>query len=186
MNSPEALVFQPSIKTKLVTLFLALFLIIIGAGVCAVVPGILYKILGTVLLLGGLYVGFALVSKKATLLVDREGIVPVYFVGKRMTRIPWSNIKRFDRATKDVPNVYSGGKVQTHFLAVYLYAPQDLGRSAAFVKADALQWRDLVSDGGTADFYIPAGAFTQTLDEVVRILEASRAKAGGGAVELKN
>ena len=65
-----------------------------------------------------------------------------------------------------------------HFIAVYFNEPQELTRGfwTDLLHTDPQHLRHLISDGGTADLYIPA-IFSEPLDDVVQTLEKFRLKS---------
>jgi len=177
MNTENTLVFRQSTAKRVLAIIFSVASIVLGASCVVLIYDILIRIVGLGLLLFGFYTLYSVFTKSNVVLIaNSQGIIPVYLVGKRMTLVPWSNIKQFGKATKHIPNVWSGGKVSPQFVAVYFNQPQELGGiGAAFIQADTQQFRDLISDKGTADLYIP-NSFSEPLDTVVQRLEEFRAK----------
>ncbi len=177
MDTENTLIFRQSRGKRIVAALFALAMIAMGAAVVVSIPDLFTRVVGLGVLLFGLYVLYALFTKSTIVLIaNEEGIIPVYLVGKGMTLVPWSNVKQFGKATKNIPNMANGGKVSTHFVAVYFNQPQELGGAAgAFLQADTQQFRDLISDKGTAGLYVP-NSFSEPLDTVVQKLEEFRTR----------
>lgn len=179
MNTDNTLILRTSIKNRVIGAIAGT--VFVGIGIFCVIDGhdTIVRIAGLFFSLFGVYVLFTLIYKsRALLVVDSNGIIPVYFVGKRMTYIPWSNIRQFGKATKQIPRPGMNSNLVRHFVAVYFNEPQELTRGfwTALLHTDPQHLRHLISDGGTADLYIPA-IFSEPLDDVVQTLEKFRLKS---------
>lgn len=178
----ETFVLRASLTTGLKVIAASLLFIGLGISVVIFVPNTVIRVVGLGLILLGLLIVYKFFTKNNIVLIaNNAGIIPVYLVGKQMTLVPWSNIKRFDTATKEVPNLLGGkwifGNVTLKFLTVYFNQPQELakGVQAAFLESDAKNFQSRISDGGTADLYVPT--FNQPIGEVIDKLEDMRRKS---------
>lgn len=183
MNTESTLVYRKSAKRTVFTGIYSAICISLGAFCFFMGPDTIVRVSGLFFLLLGIYGMYLTCYKSRTILIaNRDGIIPVYLVGKRMTRIPWSNIRQFGKATKQIPRPGMNSNLLRDYVAVYFNEPQELtqGFWAALLHTDPQHLRHLISDGGTADLYIP-DIFSEPLDDVVQKLEAFRLKVGAGS-----
>lgn len=135
---------------------------------------LLLRIIGYACIAFAGYGVYATFTKPRTVLVaSREGLLPAYLAPHLRTLIPWSNIVRFDEVILD------SSKNKTRFLAVYLKEPQQL--EAPMDEAFRPMFARMMSDGGTANLYIPEILLPESVAKTLPQLERARAMFSSGS-----
>ncbi len=166
--------FRQNLWKRVVSLGASALMVIVG-GALAVMPldtddTLLLRICGYVLIAISLFGFYASLTKSRTVfVVSHEGIYPSYVAAEYRAMIPWSNIERFGEAVAQM----RGNKMR--YLAFYLRTPQDFQSPMAQAADSALS--KLVSDGGTAQLYIPSIMLPESVEKVVARLESLRPKS---------
>lgn len=167
--------FRQNLWKRAVSLGASALMVFVGAALAFMPLGIeedtlLLRVCGYVLIAVSLLGFYASVSKSRTVfVVSHEGLYPSYVAPEYRTMIPWSNIERFGEAVAQM----RGNKMR--YLAVYLRTPQDFQNPMAQATDRALS--QLLSDGGTAQLYIPSIMLPESVEKVVARLESLRPKS---------
>jgi hypothetical protein len=124
-------------------------------------------------LLAGIFFVYALykaaTNPRVTLIAGRDGLQPKFGPVEKQILIPWSNINRLDEAVQK----FKGNT--TSYLAIYLNDAAGYEGSMLDQISAPIAQRTL-SDGGTAQIYIPGMMLPASVKTVIARLEALRNK----------
>lgn len=170
----DSLVFRQSILKRMFILLSGFFVTGMGLALLLLVPSedsdwfvVSLGMIAT--LFGVIGIFFSIIKSRTILVVNKEGITPVFVLGKHAVPIPWDNIEKIDQASQKVKNQ------EVMYLSIYLKNPEAIDQGL-LTSINKLGSRSLFSDGGAADIYISAFTFSQKFDEVLKTLRLMQSK----------